>query len=427
MIDRENHDVPLFRRRKREAGDLAESPDAGEPDSPRDEGESTDRGSAVEGTPGEREEPARGAGEGERRDFFEMSPEEARSYRPPGLVIAARKPVNFKPALKALGVAAVLGAVVVGVVFLWPSSEARVPDVTGKTLNEALDGARGAGFNPTVTGWEYSDRYSDGIVLSQKPLADRVVEKGGKISLTVSKGPRSVSPTTGRLPAPAPGQPEDGDSTEAVTHPFAGKVVCIDAGHQATPPDDEWADPGMTRRNPGDMGARGISTGNPEYLVTADIAFKLKSLLEKDGIEVVMTRERSDVNLTNINRAEIANNAEADLYVRIHCGDSNDTARNGSATLYPANTEWTVEFYEASKTAALYVQEELVKSCSTEDLGVFDRHDLSGFNWSRVPVIEAEVAFLSNPDEDALLSTDDFRWKVTWGLRNGIIRYLSNP
>jgi len=399
--------------------------------------EDSDGESPGESLPGEEEQspagvdgerPPSAPDEGGGSDFFDMSPEEAVSYKPPGVVVAVRKPRNFKPALKAIGLIAVLGVVVLGVVLLWPSSEARVPDVIGKTMTEAFDASHAAGFQPSVTGWEYSGEHSDGTVLSQKPNGDTVVKKGSAISLTVSKGPRpEIGGSPGRSSAPVTEQAGDEESAEPVANPYEGKTVCIDPGHQVALAEKEWTDPGMSRKNPADNGARGVATGNPEYLVTIDVGIKLKSLLEKDGMDVVMTRESNGVDLSNINRAEIANNAGADLYVRIHCGNSSDTGKSGTATLYPASTEWTESIFEASKTAALFVQEELVKSCSTNDLGVFGLHDKSGFNWSRVPVIEAEIAFLSNTENDELLATDEFRWKAAWGLRNGIIQYFSSP
>ena len=76
---------------------------------------------------------------------------------------------------------------------------------------------------------------------------------------------------------------------------------------------------------------------------------------------------------------------------------------------------------------ALYVQADTFKSCGTDDLGVGARDDLPLFNWSRVPVAEVLVAYLSNAEEDKLLPTDEFRWKAAWGIRNGIIKYLSSP
>jgi N-acetylmuramoyl-L-alanine amidase len=126
-------------------------------------------------------------------------------------------------------------------------------------------------------------------------------------------------------------------------------------------------------------------------------------------------------------RAEIANNAPSNLFVRVNCANSADQAMMGMDTLYPAKNKWTESFYEKSKTAALFIQAELIKSCRIEDLGILERHDLPAFNWSKVPVVEAEVGFMTNQRDDSLLSDDQFRWKVAWGLRNGIIKYLNNP
>jgi N-acetylmuramoyl-L-alanine amidase len=183
----------------------------------------------------------------------------------------------------------------------------------------------------------------------------------------------------------------------------------------------------MTRKDTPEPEIRGATTGNAEYMVNLDIATKLKDLLEKDGMKVVMTRDTNEVEISNATRAEIANNANADLYMRIHCANSDDPFIKGTQTLYPAESNWTGSIYQQSKEAALFVQAEVIKSCGTEDLGIVPAHDLAGFNWSRVPVVQAEPGYLSSPRDDTLLAQDDFRWKVAWGLRNGIIKYLSSP
>ena len=183
----------------------------------------------------------------------------------------------------------------------------------------------------------------------------------------------------------------------------------------------------MTRRSPPDNSEQGAVTRNPEYILTMDIAGKLRNLLEKDGINVIMVRESGGVNLTNVTRAEIANNRDADLLVSVHLNYSRDANARGTTTLYPANTKWTAGFYEKSKAMALYIQADTVESCGTDDLGVSARDDLPLFNWSRVPVAQVLVAYLSNAEEDKLLATDEFRWKAAWGIRNGIIKYLSSP
>jgi N-acetylmuramoyl-L-alanine amidase len=355
------------------------------------------------------------------RGFFDLEPEEVSEFKPASSVVARRQPLNWKPALAASAALVVLAAVITAVVLLWPSSGSEVPDLVGKTLTEAFETARDSGFVPNVTGWEFSDVHSDGVVLAQSPRAGGVKGKGGGIELTISKGPQ---PTVDDVNGPAASS-QPGDD-QAGAGPFADKTITIDAGSQALPTREEWSDPGMTRRLPGDSGAKGVLTGNDEYLVTLDTAIKLKNLLEKDGIRVVMTRESSTIDLPEVMRAEIAANAESDLYLRIHCGNSSDPAMMGIETLYPARDRWTEKFYEKSKTAALLIQAQLVKSCALDDLGTQHRSDMPGFNWSKVPVVEAEIGFLTNPRDDSLLADEQFRWKVAWGLRNGIVEFLNN-
>jgi N-acetylmuramoyl-L-alanine amidase len=360
-----------------------------------------------------------------RRDFFDLSPEDVTVHKTSDPVLARRKPVDLKPALGVLCFLLIVGAIIAGIVLIWPSSKARVPNLVGKSLSNAMETARENGFIPTVTGWGYSEKISDGVVISQRPESKKVAKKGSGIALEVSKGPR---PETGAAPGvPATIATAPSNQENASVGPLSSKIVTIDPGHQALPASQEWSDPGMSKRIAPDNGGRGVATGNAECLVTLDIALKLKNLLEKDGINVVMTRETSTIDLPEVVRADIANNASSDLYVRIHCGNSEDPSKTGVDTLYPAKNKWTEPFYEKSKEAALFIQEELVNSCGIEDLGAMNGYDMPGLNWSRVPVVEPQAGFLTNTKDDNLLAGDQFRWKVAWGLRNGILKYFNSP
>ena len=50
---------------------------------------------------------------------------------------------------------------------------------------------------------------------------------------------------------------------------------------------------------------------------------------------------------------------------------------------------------------------------------------MSGINWSMVPVTIVEVGYLSNPDEEAKLVTDDYQQKVAVGIANGVDAYIA--
>jgi len=360
--------------------------------------------------------------DGGDKGFFDLPPDEVKDYMPAGAVVAAHIPIEFfKPLMKVLALILIFAGIVAGIVFIWPSSTARVPDLTGKTLTEAMRFAQSKGFQPVVTAWAYSTARPDGAVLDQEPKVTTIVKKGSTITLTVSKGP---SPDQKSQPEVSLQQQAPGT---APTSPYEGKTICIDPGGQAQPGVAEWTDPGMTRKTHPTEVLLGSTTGNAECAINLDIALKLKGLLEKDGIKVVMTREGNDVDTSDVMRAQIANNAGADLSVRIHCASSTDPLKMGTQTLYPADSTWTQPIEEKSQEAALFIEAEMIKTCETNDLGAVTGHDVPGFNWSSVPVVQPEPGYLTNPRDDTMLAEDQFRWKVAWGIRNGIMKYLANP
>jgi len=50
---------------------------------------------------------------------------------------------------------------------------------------------------------------------------------------------------------------------------------------------------------------------------------------------------------------------------------------------------------------------------------------MTGFNWSKVPVIIPEMGFMSNPAEDRLLATTSYRQKIADALAEAAVRFLS--
>ena len=203
--------------------------------------------------------------------------------------------------------------------------------------------------------------------------------------------------------------------------------VCVDPGHQthadSTP---EPIGPGATTTKPSvSSGATGVSTRVPEYKLTLIIAMKLRARLEAKGITVVMTRTINDVNISNSERAKIANNAHANLFVRIHCDGSTSSSVRGISTLYPAPNAWTTPIAAPSKSAAITVQSALVRATGAVNRGAIQRSDLAGFNWSTVPSVLVESGFLSNPTEDRLLSTAAYQDKLATGMAAGVESYLA--
>jgi N-acetylmuramoyl-L-alanine amidase len=202
--------------------------------------------------------------------------------------------------------------------------------------------------------------------------------------------------------------------------------IVIDPGHdsRANPATEPIGPGSRTRKIKDGGGTSGVVTGTPESVVNLEISLRLRRLLRADGYCVTMTRTRqTGVSMGNVARARIANRAHAALLVRIHADGSTDRSRRGSSLLYPAfHRGWTDDVLPESKTAAGILQRELVRALGSRDLGTVARSDLTGFNWSDVPVVLAEVGFLTNPTEDRKLTSRAYQRRVARGLAQGIAR-----
>jgi N-acetylmuramoyl-L-alanine amidase len=279
-------------------------------------------------------------------------------------------------------------------------SAVEVPDLVGFTLGEALSVLEGARLE--ASGTDGVDKSA--IVVAQKPLAGALVTAASAVALSME--PRADQGA--------------GDPSEW--------VVCIDPGHQRRSnmkpepvgPKSKETKPSVTG------GTQGIETKLPEYEVALQISMNLKARLEKAGVTVVMTRTTNDVDISNSERAAIANDADADLFVRVHCDGSPDNSRSGISTLYPGKNKWTTGIAGPSKDAANKVQSALVGKTGAKDLGIVERDDITGFNYAKMPSVLVECGFMSNPVEDRLLASPHYQDKLAEGMQQGILAFLGS-
>ncbi len=290
-----------------------------------------------------------------------------------------------------------------------PPETVEVPDVVGRSLAEAEVVLEAAGLVVKLT--EDPSALADAVgdargVLAQEPAAMQLVPAGTAIMLVVPA-------EAGAGGGPAAGALE-------------GAVVCIDPGHQARGDSrQEPVGPGASETKPRVTGGTtGVTTRVPEYEVVLQISMNLKERLEAAGITVVMTRDTNDVSISNAERAQMANAAGADLFVRVHADGSTDANRAGISTLYPGANRWTGPIAPPSERAARLVQDALVASTGATDLGIKPRTDIAGFNWATVPSVLVECGFMTNPVEDRLLSSPHYQDKLAEGMAAGIIAYL---
>lgn len=203
-------------------------------------------------------------------------------------------------------------------------------------------------------------------------------------------------------------------------------VIVIDPGHASVSSrEKEQQAPGSTImkvKEPG--GAQGIVTKTPEYLVNMEVAVRLRTLLQAKGYTVIMTKTDNKQMLGNIARAEVGNNANADLVIRIHADSNDNSSAKGASMLVPANNKYTGNIYNVSKKYGTVVLNTLIADIGMKNRGVIARDDMTGFNWSKVPVILVEMGFQSNVSEDKLLASSAYQDKIAKSLSEGIHKAL---
>lgn len=205
------------------------------------------------------------------------------------------------------------------------------------------------------------------------------------------------------------------------------KVVVIDPGHGAGGNKEyelQSPDSDITKIKDGG-GTQGVATGVPEYIVTLKVSEKLKTLLEQKNYTVIMTKTQASENLGNIERAEIGNNNNANLVIRLHCDGLDDQSVTGASMLIPAPIGYAKDISDISAQYGQTILNDLLTSAGMNNRGIAQRSDLTGFNWSKVPVVLVEMGFMSNPEEDRLLNDDSYENKLAQGLCNGIVHSLN--
>ncbi len=258
----------------------------------------------------------------------------------------------------------------------------------------------------------------------------------------VQTEPESQSPST--PDADAPRYEFDGTQTHVGTgihyeapegSPNGHLCVVIDAGHQKNANSQKEAiGPGASETAPKVApGKTGTFTGQREYELNLAVALRLRNELAARGYGVFMIRETNDVNISERERAELANGIASEyedtIYIRIHAESADDGTTRGAmaictsgASPYPCAAQ-----YERSRLLSGMV---LNSYCSATGVGKHTATPLAendgeaGMNWSRVPTVTMVLGYLSHETEDRLMSYGDFRDEAAMGLANGITAYF---
>ena len=194
-------------------------------------------------------------------------------------------------------------------------------------------------------------------------------------------------------------------------------VVVIDAGHGG-------ADPGEVGGN-----------GTREKSIVLEIALATADRL-KDSCEVILTRRSDDVALTAEQRARDANYRRGDVFVSLHTGASTSTSANGFEAFIPAGTTTTRSGrtitagsdrsnVESSRKLAQQLVASIYAATSATSRGVYSV-PCRVFDGLTMPAALVEVGFVTNPVEEELLASEDYRQTIAEGLAEGIRAFLSS-
>lgn len=202
------------------------------------------------------------------------------------------------------------------------------------------------------------------------------------------------------------------ESIQALSWVVAGRTYIIDPGHGG--------------EDPGKVGLSGAF----EKDINLAIAQKLNTIVNQGGGKVVMTRDQ-DMALSNnedtirarkradlAKRAEIAETAAADVYIALHCNSFPSGRWSGAQTFYSPHIP-------GSKELAEYIQGELVSQLGNTTRKPKTDTTSIIFKRAQIPIVNVEMGFLSNAQEEKLLRDPAYQDKIAWAIYSGVVQYLA--
>lgn len=183
--------------------------------------------------------------------------------------------------------------------------------------------------------------------------------------------------------------------------PLSGKVIILDPGHGG-------ADAGSL--SPG---------GLREKELNLVVAVRLKEKLEALGAEVLLTRE-DDRYLWLYDRVAIANRAGGSVLLSIHANYHDNRKVNGLEI-------WHHPEREGSATLAAALAKSVLARTKQHFRGIMASKDFVLPREAEMPAVIFEMGFISNPEEEKLLKSEEFQEKIAEGLCQGLLAYFQVP
>lgn len=208
-----------------------------------------------------------------------------------------------------------------------------------------------------------------------------------------------------------------------------GRKVAIDPGHQGPGADTGGTEPlgpgSEEMKDKFASGTQGVYTGVPEYELTLAVSMQLQEELKTRGYEIIMTREDNDTAVSNVERAQIAAENGAQILVRIHADGSEDNSANGAMTMIPsADNPYVGQLHEESSRLGEEIINAYCQATGIKNNGVRLYDNMTGINWSTVPVTILEMGFMTNQSDDERMQDPEMQKNMVQGIADGIDAYF---
>lgn len=207
-------------------------------------------------------------------------------------------------------------------------------------------------------------------------------------------------------------------------------IIVIDAGHQIKGNSEkEPIGPGAdTLQSKVSSGTEGSFSHLEEYALNLRVALALRDELIARGYSVVMIRETNEVNISNVERAQIANSVGADAFLRIHANGWDTADMKGAMTVcqtaenpYPDCRAQ----YAASRRLSEVILNAYCEASGISRRSIWETDTKAGTNWSGVPTTILELGFMTNREDDLRMAEEGFAHDAAVGIANGLDSFFA--
>ena len=319
-----------------------------------------------------------------------------------------------------VAVVVILLAILIGMIYGLRSQE-RMEKKQKEVQRETLQAGRETEISEKGRTEDFETEDSEAETSSEKAEAEDTSESKKENSLKTEKSEQTVN-----------GESETAETqseTESESETEPPLTVAIDPGHQGS-----WVD--MSEKEPSapgssemkakaTTGTQGSYSGKAEYELNLEISLLLRDELEKRGYRVVLTREDNDTAISNAERALLAYEEGGDIYVRIHANGSDDSSVSGVLAMVPSPSNP----YVGDLAADSYLLGESIlnaycEKASFSSLGVQYYDNMTGINWSKLPVMILEMGFMTNQSDDLRMADASVQTLMAEGIADGIDDYF---